>query len=137
MEFSAFDTRNYPTLHAQEGYAEWAASYEDTVLDLMDLRLLARLRTVEWQNAKRVVDLACGTGRIGVWLKRRGVGTLDGIDVTAAMLAKAKAKNVYDHLVQGDIAATGFDSGVYDLVPRFSPTNTLLTSNRSIARPRG
>jgi SAM-dependent methyltransferase len=44
MEFAPFDTRHYPTLTVQDGYREWAETYEATVLDLMDIRLLERLR---------------------------------------------------------------------------------------------
>ena len=54
MDFSKFDTRHYPTLPVREGYGEWARTYEDTVLDLMDLRLLARLRTVDWPRVRAV-----------------------------------------------------------------------------------
>ena len=45
-DFSSFDTRHYPTLPVQQGYSEWAATYEDTVLDLMDIRLLRQLKAV-------------------------------------------------------------------------------------------
>ncbi|MGF1609679.1 MAG: class I SAM-dependent DNA methyltransferase [Kiloniellales bacterium] len=116
MDFRHFNTRNYETLPVRQGYSAWAASYERTVLDLMDLRLLARLESVDWLSVRRAADLACGTGRVGVWLKSAGVGTLDGIDLTEAMLEQARDKRVYDRLLVGDLAATGFASGAYDLV---------------------
>ena len=53
-EFSKFDARHYPTLSIQAGYAAWANSYEATVLDLMDLRLLERLRTLDWPGVSRM-----------------------------------------------------------------------------------
>ncbi|MBX3502724.1 MAG: methyltransferase domain-containing protein [Alphaproteobacteria bacterium] len=115
MDFAKFDQRHYPTLPVREGYGEWARTYEDTVLDLMDLRLLARLQTVDWRHVKHAVDLACGTGRIGVWLRRSGVARLHGVDFTEAMLDGARGKGVYDRLALADIAATGLDGGVYDL----------------------
>src|SRR5215475_2995332 len=98
MDFSHFDRRNYPTLSVQAGYGEWAATYEDVVLDAMDLRLLARIRSVAWADLRRAADLACGTGRIGVWLAQQGVAELDGLDLTPEMLAGARAKGVYRHL---------------------------------------
>jgi SAM-dependent methyltransferase len=116
MDFSPFDTRGYPTLPVREGYAEWAPSYEATVLDLMDRRLLAALRSVTWTGVARAVDLACGTGRVGVWLKNAGVGSIDGIDLAEPMLAQARAKDVYDRLALGDVTASGFAGGAYDLV---------------------
>src|SRR6188768_4551194 len=38
--FSAFDKRGYRTVDARSGYGAWAATYEDTVQDAMDLDLL-------------------------------------------------------------------------------------------------
>ena len=96
--FARFDRRGYPTLPPREGYGEWAGTYEADVLDLMDLRLLERLRSVDWAGAVRALDLACGTGRGGVWLRGRGVRALDGIDLTPEMLAQARVKEVYDRL---------------------------------------
>ena len=115
-DFSRFDTRHYPTLPVREGYSAWAETYEATVLDLMDLRLLGRLRTVEWPKVRRALDLACGTGRGGAWLKARGVAEVDGVDFTPAMLARARDRDVYDRLMEGDVAAVDLPGGGYDLV---------------------
>jgi SAM-dependent methyltransferase len=116
MDFSHFDTRKYPTLSAQEGYGEWAATYEDIVLDLLDLRLLTRIQSVPWERLQIVADLACGTGRIGVWLKQQGVRILDGVDLTPEMLAGARAKGVYRQLFQADMLNTPLPAEGYDLV---------------------
>jgi SAM-dependent methyltransferase len=116
MEFSPFDKRGYATLGVRDGYAEWAGTYEQTVLDLMDLRLLARLRSVDWTGDGRVLDLACGTGRGGAWMRRAGVRQIEGIDLTEPMLEQARAKGVYDRLSLGDVRATGLASGTYRLV---------------------
>ena len=51
MEFAPFDRRRYPTLAVRDGYREWAETYEDVVQDEMDLRLLARLESVDWASA--------------------------------------------------------------------------------------
>jgi SAM-dependent methyltransferase len=116
MEFAPFDRRGYPTLPVRDGYREWAQTYEDVVRDEMDLRLLARIGTVDWARAGRVLDLACGTGRIGVWLRAQGVQRLDGLDFTPEMLARAEAKRVYDRLITADMLATGLPAASYDLV---------------------
>lgn len=115
MDFAKFDQRHYPTIAVREGYGEWARTYEDTVLDLMDLRLLDRLRAVDWSRATQAIDLACGTGRIGVWLRKAGVARLHGVDFTEAMLLRARDKGAYDQLTLADMAATGLDSDSRDL----------------------
>lgn len=115
MDFSHFDARHYPTLSVQEGYTEWAATYENVVQDTMDLRLLERLQAVPWTHLQQGADLACGTGRIGVWLRQRGVPALDGVDLTTAMLEVARTKNVYRQLYQGDILDTPLATESYDL----------------------
>jgi SAM-dependent methyltransferase len=115
MDFASFDKRHYPVLNPKDGYGEWAPTYEATVLDLMDLRLFARLTGVAWQRSTATLDLACGTGRIGRWLRQHGVQKLDGLDLTPAMLARAEEKKVYDTLRQGDVTATGLADGAYDL----------------------
>lgn len=116
MDFAPFDKRNYPVLSVEEGYGEWAASYEASVLDLMDLRLAERLKSVAWPAVRRTVDLACGTGRMGAWLASKGVAAIDGIDLTPQMLEQARGRGVYAILKQGNLVATGFESGAYDLV---------------------
>jgi SAM-dependent methyltransferase len=115
-DFSPFDRRHYPTLPVREGYSAWAETYEATVLDLMDLRLLERLRTPDWPACGRALDLACGTGRGGAWLKAHGVAAVDGVDLTPAMLEKARAKRVYDRLLTGDVAAVDLPDAAYGLV---------------------
>ena len=90
MDFKPFDTRRYPVLSVSQGYAEWAASYDEIVLDEMDIRLLDRVTSVPWPEIGNVVDLACGTGRIGAWLKERGVGRIEGVDLSDEMLDRAR-----------------------------------------------
>ena len=116
MDFKPFDNRHFATVPVRDGYGEWAATYEDSVVDLMDLRLLAGLTTVDWTACRTAADLACGTGRTGVWLRGAGVVEVHGIDCTPAMLDRARAKGAHSRLVVGDLAATGFDAGAYDLV---------------------
>ena len=116
LEFAQFDRRRYPTVSVQEGYRDWRASYETTVEDDMDVALLAAIESVPWRSVRRAADLGCGTGRTGAWLRARGVGRIDGIDVTPEMLAAARARGVYERLDQADVRATGLPAHAYDLV---------------------
>jgi SAM-dependent methyltransferase len=113
--FEAFDTRGYRTVAAREGYDRWAATYEDTVEDSMDLALLERL-DVGWADLGAVADLGCGTGRTGSWLAGRRVGEIDGVDLSPGMLEAARGRGVYRSLREAEVADTGLDSAAYDLV---------------------
>lgn len=115
MDFARFDNRGYPTLDVRTGYARWAPTYDDTVPDSLDIGLLQRLSTPAWRRHDRAVDLACGTGRTAAWLRERGVGAIDGVDVTPEMLGAATERAEHDQLVEADVTATGLSSGTYDL----------------------
>jgi SAM-dependent methyltransferase len=115
-DFKAFDTRGYRTVDVRTGYGEWVATYEDTVEDAMDIDLLDELRAVSWSAPGAVADLGCGTGRTGTWMREHGVEIMDGVDLTPEMLEVARGRGVYRRLVEGDVSATGLESGAYDLV---------------------
>ncbi len=115
MDFAQFDTRHYPTLSVEEGYAEWAPSYDRVVCDEMDLRLLERIEAIRWPERGRAIDLACGTGRVGDWLKGRGVAHVDGLDLSPEMLARARGKAVYDRLHRADLRRTSLPAAAYGL----------------------
>ena len=116
VRFSDFDTRGYRMVDVRTGYGQWAATYEDTVEDVMDLALLDALAEPCWPAVRRAADLGCGTGRTGAWLRGRGVASVDGVDLTPRMLAVARSRGAHDRLVEADVTATGLESGVYDLV---------------------
>ncbi len=60
-----------------------------------------------------VLDLGCGTGLAGLAFRPRA-GRLDGIDLSPAMIEKARAREIYDSLVVGDIETA--IAGHYDLI---------------------
>lgn len=113
--FADFDARGYRTVDVRTGYGQWVAHYEQTVEDTMDLALLDRLTVPRWEALAQVVDLGCGTGRTGTWLKSQGVQHIDGVDLTPEMLAKAQMRGAHDRLVEADVTNTGLESGTYDL----------------------
>ena len=114
--FKAFDVRGYRTVDVRTGYGEWVATYENTVQDTMDIALLDELREVPWSSVGAAADLGCGTGRTGTWMRDHGVAAIDGLDLTPEMLEVARGRGVYRRLVEGDVSATGLESGAYDLV---------------------
>src|SRR6516225_2705102 len=114
--FAHYDTRGYRTLDVVAGYAAWAPFYDTTMDDRLDLPLLRSLVSVDWSGITAAVDLGCGTGRIGAWLKAHGVVRVDGVDACSAMLDRAAAKGIFDSLVCADAAATGLGGAGYDVV---------------------
>jgi predicted TPR repeat methyltransferase len=89
------------------------------------------------------LDLGCGTGLMGEALQGR-VGHLAGVDLSAAMIAKARDRGIYDRLVVGDAAAmlgreppgssdliVAADALVYvgDLAPLFAAVARALASD--------
>jgi SAM-dependent methyltransferase len=116
LEFADFDARGYQMVDVRTGYREWVPTYEDTVQDAMDIALLDELSGPAWEQVRRAVDLGCGTGRTGAWLREHGVAAIDGVDLTPEMLAVARERGAHDRLVEADVADTGLEAGAYDLV---------------------
>jgi SAM-dependent methyltransferase len=114
--FAGFDRRNYRTVPAREGYAQWAATYEDTIKPEMDLCLLEEIQSVKWSAVARCADLGCGTGRTAAWLTSKGVRVIDGVDATPEMLERARARNVFASVRLADVGATGLPAAAYDLI---------------------
>ena len=97
------------------GYAAWAPFYDATMDDHLDLPLLNLLSSVDWNETAACVDLGCGAGRIGAWLRAHGAGHVDGVDASSAMLDQAAAKRISDRVVCADAAMTGLIEADYDL----------------------
>jgi predicted TPR repeat methyltransferase len=63
-----------------------------------------------------ILDLGCGTGLGGAAFKPLA-SRLDGIDLSPAMIAKAQARAIYDHLEVADLeSALAKDDPCYDLI---------------------
>jgi predicted TPR repeat methyltransferase len=63
-----------------------------------------------------ILDIGCGTGLVGAQV-RPLAGRLDGVDLSPAMLEKARAKGVYDRLDQADLLTfMSGHKGSYDAV---------------------
>lgn len=68
-------------------------------------RLVAdALRAHAPQTGLDILDIGCGTGLVGAAV-RASARRLDGVDLSPAMLEKAKAKGIYGRLEQADIIA--------------------------------
>lgn len=112
--FAHYDRRRYVTVDVVEGYARWAPTY-DEVDDRVDLDLFAASPGVHARvPGSRVVDLGCGTGRIGRWLVAHGAREVVGVDLSAEMLERANARPGYASTTQASITQTGLAAGSFD-----------------------
>jgi predicted TPR repeat methyltransferase len=100
-QFSAdYDTR-------MRGPLSYAAP--EILAELADLVIPGR-------DGLAILDLGCGTGLGGAAFRDRAA-RLDGIDLSPAMIEKARARGIYDDLMVGDLeSALAADGVTYDLM---------------------
>ncbi len=88
-------------------YAEWADNYDTDLVDEMGYQahrdVAEMLHATLGHAACRVLDAGCGTGLVGIELKRLGYQNIDGLDYSQAMLDVAAGKGLYQVLMQGDL----------------------------------
>ncbi len=80
--------------------------------------LLEQALHTYWPDARNlhVMDLGCGTGACGVYL-RSVASCLVGVDLSPDMLAVARQKKVYDELAEGEIVdVLAKDTRQFDLI---------------------
>lgn len=104
-------------LSVSDGYRCWAPTYDEDMNPLLlreERCLLGILRSF---TGKRMLDVACGTGR---WLHKcvdLGIRCSAGIDISEPMLTIATRKPaINQRLVLGDCTALPFADCIFDLV---------------------
>ena len=100
----------------EEGYARWAASYDQTPNSLLALEQRCLLPLIPDFAGKCVLDLACGTGR---WLEKLLAAKPSlgiGVDLSLPMLQVAQGKaTMAGRLARADCLQLPFPSDVFDL----------------------
>jgi predicted TPR repeat methyltransferase len=105
-----------PAAFVEALFDQYAPGFESALVDKLDYRAPDLLTAaLPARHFDRVMDLGCGTGLAGLLL-RPLAGRLDGIDISAGMLAQAAAKGVYDRLVKADLATLEIGADRYDLI---------------------
>ncbi|MGD1923064.1 MAG: class I SAM-dependent DNA methyltransferase [Paracoccaceae bacterium] len=106
------------TEEAKSFYDGWAAGYEDELAENGYItpqrcaEALAQHASMPWAPLS---EFGCGTGLGGLALKAAGFESIDGYDISEEMLAKARAKDVYNVLGTVDLSQPldGFEPGTY------------------------
>ena len=86
-------------------YQEWSSTYDDE-MDTNGYATPARcadaLSGIVEDLAAPLLDFGCGTGRSGVEFAKAGFQTIDGCDISEAMVAHANSRKVYRRLMALD-----------------------------------
>lgn len=108
-----------PLEYIRRLFDQYAQSFENCLLGNLDYKspaLVADAVKAQGQRWERMLDLGCGTGLSAVPL-RTHTGFIEGVDVSAGMLQKAKEKKIYDVLHETEITAfLKSTKNYYDLV---------------------
>ncbi|MBY6241240.1 methyltransferase domain-containing protein [Methylosinus sp. Sm6] len=109
---------------ASRGYVaacfdRYAENFDRHLVEILHYRLPETLRTLleaAGRRFPRILDLGCGTGLSAAGLATVG-DELVGVDLSARMLEKAKARNLYARLVEDDaIAFLDANGAPFDLI---------------------
>jgi len=100
-------TGRAPAAYARTVFDNFAAHFDHRLVDDLGYRipqiLCERVLGMTESRALCVLDLGCGTGLCGPHLQG-ACAQLVGVDVSPAMLAKAALLELYDELIEQDIA---------------------------------
>jgi predicted TPR repeat methyltransferase len=128
-------------------FDQYAGHFDRHLVDVLDYRTPGLLEAVVRPRVDgklaSALDLGCGTGLCGPWL-RPLAGRVTGIDLSQRMLDQAATTGLYDELACADIGAwlDGQD-GAWDLVVAadvlvyFGALGTLFGQVRRALRPHG
>jgi len=129
-------------LSAREGYELWAQSYDQEPNPLLALEERLLTPNLPSLQGRRILDVACGTGR---WLNKllpAGARSGIGIDCSPAMIAAARSNPLLKgRLVRADILALPLPSAAADLVVcsfaigHFRDVGALAVELARVARP--
>lgn len=106
-------------------YDDWATTYDSEVLDTANdyvgpvLTAAAALKAAGPSTIAKgeILDAGCGTGLVGVALKRLGATKVDGLDISPKMLDIARQTGAYRDLETADLTrAMSTRDASYDVV---------------------
>ena len=114
----AYDLKNVDEVRGL--YRDWAESYDSNISDDQGYETPKRCAEALARHCpvgSSVLDIGCGTGLSGAALAAVGFATIDGFDLTAEMLTKARGKNVYRDLREVDMTGDlPYEPASYDAI---------------------
>jgi predicted TPR repeat methyltransferase len=108
-----------PSAFVETLFNHYADSFEESLVGKLGYGvpdfLSQAIRKARPGRFRLALDLGCGTGLMGERL-RSFVDRLEGYDISAGMLRKAKAKGIYDLLAKADLQHFSYAGDRADLV---------------------
>jgi predicted TPR repeat methyltransferase len=109
-----------PTAYVRELFDQYAGHFDEHLVDKLGYQtpalLGAAIRRLASLCDARVLDLGCGTGLMGPFLRPLAC-TLTGVDLSPRMLDKAREREIYDRLACVEIGEyLDTQAGVFDMV---------------------
>ena len=100
------------TSYVEALFDQYAPQFERALVDrlgykvpaLLDVMLTAEMARLGITRFASMLDLGCGTGLMGVRMRER-VDFLEGVDLSAAMIAEAARRARYDRLEKAELVA--------------------------------
>ena len=137
-----------PRAYVQQLFDDYAERFEQHLVGALNYRghrVLVEVlqRAAAGRRLQHALDLGCGTGLCGPLLKAF-VAEVDGVDLSAQMLARAQKLGVYRRLVQADIIEhlQGIDMHhdlvcAADVFTYIGDLDALFSAVRRVLRPGG
>ena len=106
-------------------YDSWAVTYDESVeksasADIALAAVLSQFPDETGRDEIEILDIAAGTGRVGIKLFENGFRQIDAIEPSQEMLnilqRKANYRNVYRTMLGGGNKASEINDGSYDLI---------------------
>ncbi|NVP54895.1 class I SAM-dependent DNA methyltransferase [Mycoplana rhizolycopersici] len=106
-----------PTRYVEQLFDDYAQRFDAALVEKLEYSVPQKLAAlvadgISSERFVHVTDLGCGTGLFGERIRARA-GFLEGFDLSANMLAKAREKQVYDRLAQADLSLPPPECGVF------------------------
>lgn len=100
----------------EAGYDEWASTYDADHDEWGWRGPEAAVESMDWHGGEIVLDAGCGTGRVGRLIQAAGRCNIQGLDLSAEMLAQAKATDAYTGLIRGSLFDLPYAAKSFDVV---------------------
>jgi predicted TPR repeat methyltransferase len=127
-------------------FDDYAGRFERSLVDRLGYQvprdLMSLIAEAGLKPGGTAYDLGCGTGLMGLQL-RSVVRRLEGVDISEAMLAEARRKDIYNRLVKADLLdflATGEPASLVtatDVLNYTGPLPPVLAAVHRVLEPGG